>query len=76
MKIAVLENNKSESDILKINFLGKVDELEKAHEAWLKERDYHVKSLKIVAGLLDIKGMPGSASTIRQAARFINEREV
>lgn len=47
--------------------------LEMAHEAWLKERDYHVSSLVQVAELLDIEAMPGSATTIRQAAKFLGE---
>lgn len=47
--------------------------LEMAHEAWLKERDYHVDSLRQVAELLDVEAMPGSAGTIRQAAKFLGE---
>lgn len=52
-------------------YLYKVeDEQDRAHEAWLKERDYHVKSLEQVAELLDVEAMPGSATTIRQAVEF------
>lgn len=46
------------------------DEQQKAHEAWEKERDYHIKSLELTADLLDTSDMPGSATTIRQAVEF------
>ena len=50
-----------------------VDGRELAHEAWLKERDYHVERLNQVAELLDTEAMPVSAGTIRQAAKFLGE---
>jgi hypothetical protein len=48
MKIVVLENNKTESDILKINFLGKVDELELAHEDYIKRKNEIINVLRMV----------------------------
>lgn len=74
MKIVVLETNKTESDILKINFLGKVDELELAHEDYIKRKNEIITKLYTIWRNQEIPTV--YRDWIRQAARFINEREV
>lgn len=75
MKIVVLENNQPEADILKVNFLGSLDDqLELAHE------DYEKRKNEIISKLYTIwrndNMPPVYRKWIRQAAKFINEREI
>lgn len=77
MKIVVLENNMAESDNLKINFLGKADELELlelAHEDYIKRKNEIITKLYTIWRNQEIPTL--YRNWIRQAARFINEREV
>lgn len=77
MKIVVLETNKTESDILKINFLGKADDLELlelAHEDYIKRKNEIITKLYTIWRNQEIPTV--YRNWIRQAARFINEREV
>lgn len=80
MKIVVLDKNKTESDNLKVNFLGVLDELDLDHELDLAHEDYIKRKNEIITKLYTIwknNEIPTVyRNWIRQAARFINEREI
>lgn len=74
MKIVVLDNDKPESDILKVNFLGAVDELELAHEDYIKRKNEIISKLYTIWRNDEIPTV--YRNWIRQAARFIKESDM
>ena len=70
MKIKVQDI--SEADNLKVNFLGK--ELELAHDDYLKRKNEIITKLYTIWRNQEIPSV--YRDWIRQAARFINEREI
>ena len=70
MKIKV--QNKSEADILKVNFLGK--ELELAHDDYLKRKNEIITKLYTIWRNQEIPSV--YRDWVRQAARLINEGEI
>lgn len=74
MKIVVLDNDKPESDILKVNFLGALDELDLAHEDYIKRKNEIISKLYTIWRNQEIPTV--YRNWVRQAARFINEREI
>lgn len=74
MKIVVLDKNKTESDILKVNFLGALDELELAHEDYIRRKNEIITKLYTIWRNNEIPTV--YRDWIRQAARFINEKEI
>lgn len=70
MKIKV--QDKSEADILKVNFLGK--ELELAHDDYLKRKNEIITKLYTIWRNQEIPSV--YRDWIKQAARFINEGEI
>ena len=70
MKIKV--QDKSEADILKVNFLGK--ELELAHDDYLKRKNEIITKLYTIWRNQEIPSV--YRDWIRQAAKFIDEGEV
>ena len=70
MKIKV--QDKSEADILKVNFLGK--ELELAHDDYLKRKNEIITKLYTIWRNQEIPSV--YRDWIKQVARFINEGEI
>lgn len=70
MKIKV--QDKSEADILKVNFLGK--ELELAHDDYLKRKNEIITKLYTIWRNQEIPSV--YRDWIKQAARFIDEGEI
>lgn len=75
MKIVVLDN-KTEGDLLKVNFLGtSIDkQLELAHEDYEKRKNEIITKLYSIWRNDEIPAV--YRQWIRQAARFINEKEI
>lgn len=75
MKIVVLEK-KSDSDLLKVNFLGSsIDrQLELAHEDYEKRKNEIITKLYTIWRNDEIPAV--YRDWIRQAAKFINEKEI
>lgn len=55
--------------------LEKIDEQEKAHEAWLKERAAHLEALRTAAALCVDNGIPSVADDITEAVDFFERGE-